>query len=43
MIALLAVIWWQAGGALLTEVGTIFQQPARPRLDRQASSPSSAR
>ena len=25
MIALLAVIWWKAGGALLTEVGNIFQ------------------
>ncbi|PJN95416.1 hypothetical protein CNY89_08625, partial [Amaricoccus sp. HAR-UPW-R2A-40] len=27
MIALLAVIWWKAGGALLTEVGNIFQAP----------------
>jgi nucleobase:cation symporter-1, NCS1 family len=27
MIALLAVIWWQAGGALLAEVGNIFQAP----------------
>lgn len=25
MIALLAVIWWKAGGALLTEVGSIFE------------------
>lgn len=25
MIALLAMIWWRAGGALLTEVGNIFQ------------------
>ncbi len=27
MIVLLAVIWWQAGGALLAEVGNIFQAP----------------
>ncbi len=27
MIALLIVIWWKAGGALLTEVGNIFQAP----------------
>jgi NCS1 family nucleobase:cation symporter-1 len=27
MIALLIVIWWKAGGALLTEVGNIFQEP----------------
>lgn len=30
MIALLIVIWWQAGGALLTEVGNIFQGSAEP-------------
>jgi NCS1 family nucleobase:cation symporter-1 len=27
MIALLLAIWWKAGGALLTEVGNIFQAP----------------
>jgi nucleobase:cation symporter-1, NCS1 family len=27
MILLLAVIWWQAGGALVTEVGNIFAEP----------------
>ncbi len=27
MIALLIAIWWKAGGALLTEVGNIFQAP----------------
>jgi nucleobase:cation symporter-1, NCS1 family len=27
MVALLAVIWWKAGGALVTEVGNIFRAP----------------